>query len=170
MIRATITVMPKETILDPQGKAIRKALQDHGMDCVESARVGKHIDLRISGTNLSLTKAKLDVLCSELLSNPIIEDYVLNIYREDSDLQALETDSKQFNPRYATRLISHLDAFESVKPISRKEEKKKKQKKGPHMPTKKTATSKGAAKKTTAKKAAAKKTTAKKAAAKKAKK
>jgi phosphoribosylformylglycinamidine synthase PurS subunit len=167
MIRATIIVMPKETILDPQGNAIRKALQDHGMDCVESARVGKYIHLQISGTNLSLTKAKLDTLCSELLSNPIIEDYVLNIHDEGSDLQTLEMDSRQSNPQYATRLISHLNAFGSLTPISSKEEKKKKQKKGPYMPTKKTATKKAAP----AKKAAAKKTTTKKAAsAKKAKK
>jgi phosphoribosylformylglycinamidine synthase len=172
MIRATIIVMPKETILDPQGKAIRKALHEHGMACVENARIGKYIDLQISGTDLPLTKKKLESLCSSLLSNPIIEDYTLHIHFEDSTLDTFESISKEHNPQYATRLISRLDSLQSTKTISRKERKTKPKKKGPNMPTKKTTAKKAAVKKPAARKAApAKKAKAKKpATAKKAKK
>ena len=159
MMRATITVMPKENILDPQGNAIRKALHDHGMQCVEQARVGKYIDLKISGTNLTLTRSKLNTLCAELLSNPIIEDYTLNITLEHPGPLHPQPTSSSANPRYATRLISHLNTLEATDRIPSKEDKNKPKKKGPSMATKKNTTKKAApAKKAATKKPAAKKT------------
>jgi phosphoribosylformylglycinamidine synthase PurS subunit len=79
-MKAIVTVTPKKSILDPQGDAVRKAIHHLGMECVESVRVGKHIELEISGTNVEKTREKLDQVAKELLSNPVIEDYKIEIY------------------------------------------------------------------------------------------
>ncbi len=78
-MKARITVTPKKTVLDPQGKAVVTAIQHLGMDCVRDARVGKYIELDISGENVELTQKKLAEICRDLLSNPVIEDYVLEV-------------------------------------------------------------------------------------------
>ena len=78
-MKARIIVTPKKTVLDPQGKAVAAAIQHQGMDCVSQARVGKYIELEISGANVELTRQKLDGICKDLLSNPVIEDYKLEI-------------------------------------------------------------------------------------------
>jgi len=72
-------VTPKETVLDPQGKAVAAAIRHQGMDCVDQARVGKYIELEISGGNMELTRQKLEGICKDLLSNPVIEDYRLEL-------------------------------------------------------------------------------------------
>jgi phosphoribosylformylglycinamidine synthase PurS subunit len=79
-MKAIVTVTPKKSILDPQGDAVRKAIHQLGMECVESVRVGKHIELDISGTNLEKTREKLDQVAKELLSNPVIEDYKIDLH------------------------------------------------------------------------------------------
>lgn len=78
-MKARIVVTPKKTVLDPQGKAVATAIKHLGMDCINDARVGKYIELDIAGQNLDLTREKLDAICKDLLSNPVIEDYKLEI-------------------------------------------------------------------------------------------
>lgn len=79
-MKAIVTVTPKKSILDPQGDAVRKAIHHLGMECVQSVRVGKHIELDISGTNVEKTREKLEQVAKDLLSNPVIEDYKIEIH------------------------------------------------------------------------------------------
>jgi phosphoribosylformylglycinamidine synthase subunit PurS len=83
MIKATVKVTLKPSILDPQGDAVKNAIHSLGMDCVESVRVGKLIELEISGTNVEKTKAKLNEICHDLLSNPVIESYHIDLKLAD---------------------------------------------------------------------------------------
>lgn len=78
-MKARIVVTPKKTVLDPQGKVVVSAIQQLGMKCVNEARVGKYIELEISGENVELTRQKLEGICRDLLSNPVIEDYHLDL-------------------------------------------------------------------------------------------
>ena len=78
-MKARIVVTPKKTVLDPQGKAVATAIKHLGMECVNDARVGKYIELDIEGKNVELTREKLETICKDLLSNPVIEDYRLEI-------------------------------------------------------------------------------------------
>ncbi len=78
-MKAFVIVMPKPALLDPQGEAVRKAIAHLGMDCVEQARIGKFIELDIAGANLALTRDRLETICRDLLSNPVIEDYQLEL-------------------------------------------------------------------------------------------
>ena len=73
-MKAQVFVLPKQSVLDPQGVAVRDAIHHHGVPAVTAARVGKLIELELDGTQ---TEAQLHELCRDLLSNPVIEDYQL---------------------------------------------------------------------------------------------
>ena len=73
-MKAQVIVLPKQSVLDPQGVAVRDAIHQHGLPAVKSARVGKLIELELDGTQ---TEAQLHEVCRDLLSNPVIEDYRL---------------------------------------------------------------------------------------------
>lgn len=81
-MKAIVTVTPKQSILDPQGEAVRTAMHHAGMDCVRSVRVGKHIEIDIDGQDLDKTRRKLEELAKDLLSNPVIEDYSIELSQE----------------------------------------------------------------------------------------
>jgi len=74
-MKAKVIVMPKQSILDPQGVAVRDAMRHHGMPGVKSVRVGRFIEVEIEGAD----EAKLHEISRDLLSNPVIEDYQLSI-------------------------------------------------------------------------------------------
>ncbi len=71
-MRAKVIVMPKKSILDPQGVAVRDAIRHHGVPGAQTARVGKMIELELEDTT---TEAQLHEVCRDLLSNPVVEDY-----------------------------------------------------------------------------------------------
>ncbi len=76
-MKANVIVMPKKTVLDPQGIAVRDAIHHHGLPGVKSVRVGKFIDIEMEGAD----EEKLHEVCRDLLSNPVIEDYRLEIQK-----------------------------------------------------------------------------------------
>jgi phosphoribosylformylglycinamidine synthase subunit PurS len=75
-VKAKVIVMPKAAVLDPQGNAVRDAMQHLGMPEIRSVRIGKYMEIDIDGQNGDLEKRLRD-LCRDLLSNPVIEDYEL---------------------------------------------------------------------------------------------
>jgi len=76
-MKATVIVMPKESVLDPQGVAVRDAIQHQGMRGVKEVRVGKFMQIELeAGVD---TEKKLHEICRDLLSNPVIEDYRLQV-------------------------------------------------------------------------------------------
>jgi phosphoribosylformylglycinamidine synthase subunit PurS len=74
LMKVHVIVMPKQSVLDPQGVAVRNALKDVGLDKVDSVRVGKFLELEFKTPP---DKAKLEEVCRDLLSNPVIEDYTI---------------------------------------------------------------------------------------------
>ena len=76
-MKAKVIVMPKQSILDPQGVAVREAMRHHGLPGVKSVRVGKMLEVEVDGAD----EAKMHEICRDLLSNPVIEDYQLLIER-----------------------------------------------------------------------------------------
>jgi phosphoribosylformylglycinamidine synthase PurS subunit len=73
-VKIRVVVMPKQTVLDPQGVAVRDAIRHHGLPEVEQVRVGKIMEIDVPG-ELAGREEKLHELCRDLLSNPVIEDY-----------------------------------------------------------------------------------------------
>lgn len=76
-MKARVTVMPKQTVLDPQGRAVRDALHHLGLPAAETVRVGKLIEIELTSELTGPLEAKLHEVCRDLLSNPVIEDYRL---------------------------------------------------------------------------------------------
>jgi len=68
-VKARVLIRPKEGILDPQGKAVERALPALGFDGVSQVRIGRLVELEADTTD------GLDQLCEQLLANPLIEDY-----------------------------------------------------------------------------------------------
>ena len=77
-MRATVLVRPKSGILDPQGEAVRTALDHLGFEASD-ARVGRVIDLEFSGSNLHEARRELERMCEQLLANPLIESYEIEV-------------------------------------------------------------------------------------------
>ncbi len=71
----TVHVELRDDILDPEGKAILHALHSLGYDEVSDARVGKVIQLQISGDNRDDLAPRVEEMCKQLLANPVIENY-----------------------------------------------------------------------------------------------
>ena len=67
--KARVLIRPKEGILDPQGKAVERALPALGFEGIEHVRVGRMVELEAEDP------ARLAELCEKLLANPLIEDY-----------------------------------------------------------------------------------------------
>ena len=72
-MKAKVIVMPKQSILDPQGVAVRDAMRHHGLPGAKSVRVGRMIEVEVDGAS----EAQLHEIAREMLSNPVIEDYQL---------------------------------------------------------------------------------------------
>jgi phosphoribosylformylglycinamidine synthase subunit PurS len=77
-MRATVLVRPKPGILDPQGEAVGSALGHLGFE-VQDTRVGKVIDLEVEATDAATAKARVEQMCEQLLANPLIESYEVEI-------------------------------------------------------------------------------------------
>ena len=71
-MKATVTVVLKDGVLDPQGEAVRHALGTLGFDGVAGVRQGKVIELDLAdGTS----QADVAAMCDKLLANTVIESY-----------------------------------------------------------------------------------------------
>jgi phosphoribosylformylglycinamidine synthase len=74
MLKASVTVTLKKSILDPQGSAVEKALKSMNYP-VESVRIGKYMEVALAEEDKAKAEEILHEICRKLLSNPVIEDY-----------------------------------------------------------------------------------------------
>ena len=79
-MKALVYVSFKPTVLDPQGQTIRRALAGQGHTSIASVRQGKYFEIGLSdGVSRESALKMLDEVASDVLSNPVIEDYRLEI-------------------------------------------------------------------------------------------
>ncbi|HVA13814.1 MAG TPA: phosphoribosylformylglycinamidine synthase subunit PurS [Stellaceae bacterium] len=78
-MKARVFVMPKDGVLDPQGKAIAHALGNLGFSGIGEVRQGKVIELELHATSEGEARAALDQMCQKLLANTVIESYRVEI-------------------------------------------------------------------------------------------
>jgi phosphoribosylformylglycinamidine synthase subunit PurS len=77
-MKATVLVRPKQGILDPQGQAVESSLRQLGFS-VEEARVGRVVDLEVDSADPSAARAEVERMCEQLLANPLIESYEIEL-------------------------------------------------------------------------------------------
>jgi phosphoribosylformylglycinamidine synthase len=78
-MKARIIVTPKKAVLDPQGKTVQNALEHMGYKEVNAVHVGKYLEIELSGTDREAARQQLDAACRKFLTNPVIEDFQLEI-------------------------------------------------------------------------------------------
>ncbi|HEU4573309.1 MAG TPA: phosphoribosylformylglycinamidine synthase subunit PurS [Candidatus Limnocylindrales bacterium] len=81
-----MNVRPKDGILDPQGRAVEGSLGHLGITGVSSVRVGRRVELTVTAASDGEARAIVDRLASELLSNPLIESYDVEVLGASSSL------------------------------------------------------------------------------------
>ena len=78
-MKATVTVMLKPGVLDPQGKAIGHALNTLGFDNVGEVRAGKVIELELAEADPERARAAAEQMAIRLLANPVIESFRVSV-------------------------------------------------------------------------------------------
>jgi phosphoribosylformylglycinamidine synthase len=79
--KASVKVMLKPGVLDPQGATLERALKSMGHNQVGSIRVGKLIELELESDSLEAAEAAVNGWADELLANPIMERYQFKVER-----------------------------------------------------------------------------------------
>ena len=74
-MKAVVTVMLKDGVLDPQGRAIANALHNMGFLQVEEVRQGKYIEVEVKETDRKKAEAAIEKMCASLLANTVVENY-----------------------------------------------------------------------------------------------
>ncbi len=79
MWKVRIQVTLKESVLDPQGETVEKALKTLGYLNVEDVRVGKYLEVTLEGRDKEDVEKQVVEMCQRLLTNPVIEDYTFEV-------------------------------------------------------------------------------------------
>lgn len=73
-----VRVMPRQEVLDSQGRAVEDTLRSHGK-AVQGVRVGKYVKLDLPGSNRDQAMAKAKEIAEFVLCNPLIETFELEV-------------------------------------------------------------------------------------------
>jgi phosphoribosylformylglycinamidine synthase len=77
-LRARVLIRPKEGILDPQGQTVERALPALGFDGASHVRIGRLVELEVDDPS------QVPAMCEQLLTNPLVEDYEVQLVEEPS--------------------------------------------------------------------------------------
>ncbi|MDE1905483.1 MAG: phosphoribosylformylglycinamidine synthase subunit PurS [Rhodospirillales bacterium] len=78
-MKAIVTIMLKNGVLDPQGKAIGHALNNLGFAQVGEVRMGKIVELELTETDAAKAKTQAEDMARKLLANTVIESFKVEI-------------------------------------------------------------------------------------------
>jgi len=78
-MKARVTIMLKDGVLDPQGEAINQALTSLEYNNVNSVRQGKVIDLELNESSEEAAIDNIQEMCEKLLANTVIENYEIKL-------------------------------------------------------------------------------------------
>ncbi len=78
-LRFAVNVTPRPGILDPQGRAVEQSLSHLSIEGVSAVRVGRRVELTVVAASEADARATVDRLARDLLSNPLIEVYEIEV-------------------------------------------------------------------------------------------
>ena len=78
-MKARVHIFPKHGVLDPQGKAVQRALGTLGFAGIEEVRQGKLIELELAASDPTAARRQVEEMCTRLLANTVIENYAIEI-------------------------------------------------------------------------------------------
>lgn len=82
MYKATIRVTLKESVLDPQGVAVKNSLHSMGYEEIEDVRIGKFLEVRIDTDRREEAEEQVTTICKKLLTNPEVENFTFQLEEE----------------------------------------------------------------------------------------
>jgi phosphoribosylformylglycinamidine synthase len=78
-MKVTVEITRRPEIADPQGTTIQRALRDLGHNEVMSVRVDRVIHLEVDGDHREDVVAKVEEMCRQVLANPVLEDFAVEV-------------------------------------------------------------------------------------------
>lgn len=79
IFKAKIYITLKESVLDPQGNAVKKSLHSLQYDEVKDVRIGKYMELEVEAERDEIARERVTEMCEKLLANTVIEDYQISL-------------------------------------------------------------------------------------------
>jgi phosphoribosylformylglycinamidine synthase len=77
--RVHIRVMPRASLLDPQGQVVAHALEALGFTGAGDVRIGRAIEVAVQAASPADAEARARQMCDKLLANPVTEDYLVEV-------------------------------------------------------------------------------------------
>jgi len=115
VLLARITVTPRPELNDPQGRAVRRALETLGFDEAQNVRVGKYLEVTLDLESRSRAEARVRDMCERLLANQVIEDYRYEIAEGTAPPYFATTLEPPEAAAEATEAAAATDAF--IRPL-----------------------------------------------------
>jgi phosphoribosylformylglycinamidine synthase subunit PurS len=80
----TVSITPREGILDPEGQAVEGALKSLGFSGVSGVRGGRRVHFRLEAASEDEARSQTEEMCRQLLANPVTEDYGIEIEQAEA--------------------------------------------------------------------------------------
>ncbi|HWB89579.1 MAG TPA: phosphoribosylformylglycinamidine synthase subunit PurS [Acidimicrobiia bacterium] len=80
-MRVTVTIDRRPEIADPEGTTVRRALHELGFTETEQVRMDRVIHLDVAGDDPELVRKRVEDMCRQLLANPVLEDFTVEVER-----------------------------------------------------------------------------------------
>jgi phosphoribosylformylglycinamidine synthase subunit PurS len=77
--RFSVSIMPRDGILDPQGRAVEAALPQLGATSVHDVRVGRRVELSVDASDEPAARAVVEQLSADFLANPLVERWSIEV-------------------------------------------------------------------------------------------
>lgn len=81
IFRFSVSIMPRDGILDPQGRAVEAALPQLGAASVHDVRVGRRVELSVEASDEPAARAVVEQLSADFLANPLVERWQIEVGR-----------------------------------------------------------------------------------------
>ena len=81
MYKAKVLIKRRPSILDPQGKAVEKGAVHLGLKNISNTRINKFIEFLVDVEDETKAKDEVNLYCTKLLANPIMEDFEFELSR-----------------------------------------------------------------------------------------
>jgi phosphoribosylformylglycinamidine synthase len=81
-----VSVMPRDGILDPQGRAVEQSLPHLGVTTAHGVRVGRRVELTLDAATEAEARETVERLAHELFGNPLIETASVELVGSSSSI------------------------------------------------------------------------------------
>jgi phosphoribosylformylglycinamidine synthase len=80
-VKVTVTIDRRPEIADPEGTTVKRALHELGFTETTAVRMDRVIHMEVDGEDPQEVKTRVEEMCRQLLANPVIEDFTVEVER-----------------------------------------------------------------------------------------